>query len=72
MSLPQFRKGDRVSWHSHGGTAVGRIVRRLTKSTKVGTHRAKATAEDPQFLVETDEGGRAAHKPSALRRAKNG
>jgi hypothetical protein len=65
-----LEKGDRVSWRSHGGTAVGTIVRRLTSTTKVKGHTAKATADEPQYLVEVDGGGKAAHKPSALRRVR--
>jgi hypothetical protein len=64
--------GDRVSWNAHGGKrrskgkAEGKVVRKLTETTKVEGHAAKATKDDPQYLVETDEGKRAAHKPSAL------
>ena len=60
--------GDRVSWSSHGGTARGKVVRKLTSDTKVGDHQVRASDDEPQFLVETDDGKRAAHKPGALRR----
>jgi hypothetical protein len=63
-----LKPGDRVSWSSHGSRAHGRVVRRLIEETDVGGHVAKATAEDPQYLVETDDGKQAAHHPSALRK----
>jgi len=63
-------KGDRGSWRSHGGRAVGTVVRRLTSTTKVKGHTAKATPEKPQYLVAVDGGGKAAHKPSALQRLR--
>lgn len=65
-----LRRGDRVSWASHGSRAVGRVVRKLTSTTEVGGHTATATTDDPQYLVESEHGGRAAHRPSALRRLR--
>ena len=29
--MAEFSKGDRVEWDSHGGTAVGKVVKKLTK-----------------------------------------
>ena len=59
-------KGDRVKWKSHGGEAQGRIVRKQTEPTRIKGHKVAASEDDPQFIVETDEGKRAAHKPAAL------
>lgn len=68
--MADFKAGDRVKWNSHGGEAHGKVVRKLTGETevggRVGGHRDKASADDPQYLVETDEGKQAAHKPGAL------
>jgi hypothetical protein len=70
-----FRKGDRVEWNSHGGkrsrrgVAVGTVVKTLTAPTSIKGHDVKASAEEPQYLVRSDNGGEAAHKPSALRRS---
>jgi hypothetical protein len=61
-----FSKGDEVSWKSHGGEAHGRIVRKQTEATQIKGHKVAASTENPQFIVETDEGKRAAHKPEAL------
>ncbi len=73
--MAELKSGDRVEWSSHGskrgaGKAVGTIVRKLTSRTRIKGHVAKATKDDPQYLVESDNGGRAAHKPGALRRSR--
>jgi hypothetical protein len=74
-----FKPGDPVEWNSHGGKksgrgrAVGRIVRKLTRTTKIKGHTARATPDDPQYLVRSDRsGGEAAHEPGALRRRRKG
>ena len=61
-------KGDRVKWKSHGGEAHGTVVRKQTKRTSIKGHTVAASPEKPQFIVETDDGKRAAHKASALTR----
>ena len=61
-----FSKGDRVKWRSHGGEAHGKVVRKQTGPTRIKGHKVAATPDEPQFIVETDEGKRAAHKPGAL------
>lgn len=60
------RTGDRVSWKSHGGEAHGKVKRKITRPTTIKGHKVAASKSEPQFLVETDEGKRAAHKASAL------
>lgn len=61
-----LRPGDSVSWKSHGGEAKGSVLRKLTKPTKIKGHKIAASPDNPEYLVETDEGKRAAHKPDAL------
>ncbi len=63
-----LHKGDKVSWKSHGGQAHGRIVRKLTDETSIKGHKVAASKDNPEYLVETQEGKRAAHKPAALRK----
>jgi uncharacterized protein YijF (DUF1287 family) len=60
--------GDAVSWKSHGGEAHGKVVRKLTKPTQIKGHKVAASTDNPEWLVETEEGKRAAHKPAALRK----
>jgi len=59
-------KGDRVTWKSHGGNAHGKVVKKQTEPTQIKGHKVAATKASPQFIVETDDGKRAAHKPAAL------
>ena len=63
-----FSKGDKVSWKSHGGEAHGKVVRKQTEPTTIKGHKVAASPDNPQFIVETDEGKRAAHKPEALKK----
>ncbi len=59
-------KGDRVTWKSHGGEAHGKVVKKQTEPTQIKGHKVAATRNDPQYIVETDQGKRAAHKDAAL------
>ncbi len=59
-------KGDRVKWRSHGGEAQGKVVKKQTGPTRIKGHKVAASKVNPQFIVETREGKRAAHKQSAL------
>jgi len=69
MADKTFRQGDRVEWDSHGGTAVGKVLRRITTETEAGGRKVVASEEEPQYLVESEKsGGTAVHKPEALRR----
>jgi hypothetical protein len=63
-----LRKGDKVSWKSHGGTAEGKVVRKQTEPMTIKGHKVRASKENPEFLVETDTGKRAAHKAEALKK----
>lgn len=63
-----LKPGDRVSWKSHGGEAHGKVVRKQTSATHIKGHKVAASKVNPQLIVETDEGKRAAHKPEALKR----
>ena len=62
----KLKAGDKVSWKSHGGKATGKVVRKLIGPTTIKGHKVAASKDNPEYLVETDEGKRAAHKPSAL------
>ena len=65
----QLKAGDRVSWKSHGGTAEGKVVRKLTSATEIKGHKVAASRDNPEYLVETDDGKKAAHKAEALTKA---
>ena len=61
-----LKAGDRVNWKSHGGDAHGKVVKKLTKPMTIKGHKVAASPDNPEYLVETDEGKQAAHKPGAL------
>jgi hypothetical protein len=64
-----FRKGDNVTWSSHGGSATGTVLRKITAATEAAGRAARASQGNPQYLVRSESGsGEAVHKPSALRR----
>lgn len=64
-----FSKGDKVAWDSHGGEAVGEVVRKITSDTEAGGRTVRASKDEPQYLVRSEKsGGEAVHKPEALRR----
>ena len=59
--------GDKVKWASHGGEAVGKVVKKLTSETQIKGHKVAASKDNPEFLVRSDKsGGEAAHKPESL------
>ncbi|GIG89888.1 hypothetical protein Pen02_48240 [Plantactinospora endophytica] len=62
----KLRKGDRVSWRSHGSSAHGTVQEEITERTYAGKRTVAASKEDPQYRVRTDEGRDAVHKPEAL------
>jgi Hypervirulence associated proteins TUDOR domain len=67
--VENFRKGDKVSWQSHGSTAEGEVVEKITADTEAAGRTVRASPEDPQYRVRSDKSGAdAVHKPSALTR----
>jgi hypothetical protein len=62
----ELKGGDRVSWNSHGGKAHGKVVKKLTSAMTIKGHKVAASKDNPEYLVETDEGKQAAHKAEAL------
>ena len=65
----QLKSGDEVSWKSHGGTAHGKVEKKVTSDTKIKGHQVRASKDEPQYVVRSDNGGKAAHKASALHKA---
>jgi hypothetical protein len=70
MSEKSFRAGDAVTWDHSQGTTEGKVVRKLTSPVSIKGHEVAASADNPEYLVESDRtGARAAHKPDALHEA---
>lgn len=64
--MAEFKAGDRVRWNSHGSHADGKVVRKITEDTEAGGRTVRASKDEPQYLVRSDNGGEAVHKPDAL------
>ena len=64
--VKNLKQGDKVGWDSSGGHSTGKVVKKLTSSMKIKGHKVAASKDNPEYLVETDDGKRAAHKPDAL------
>jgi Hypervirulence associated proteins TUDOR domain len=67
MAKNEFSKGDDVEWQSHGGTAEGKVEKKITSDTQAAKRTVRASKDDPQYLVRSDKsGGEAVHHPEAL------
>ena len=65
-----FSQGDKVQWNTSQGKTTGTVKKKLTSKTEIQGHTAKASKDDPQYLVESESTGKeAAHKPDALESA---
>lgn len=64
-----LRKGDKVTWRSHGETAHGTVEEKITKRTQMAGRVVAASPEQPQYRVRSAASGRdAVHRPEALTR----
>lgn len=67
MSDDTYRKGDEVTWRSHGQTVHGEVVEEITEDTEAAGRTVRASEDDPQYRVRSDASGKdAVHKPTAL------
>ncbi|CAM5226093.1 hypothetical protein SVIOM342S_04582 [Streptomyces violaceorubidus] len=64
-----LRKGDGVTWNSHGSRTEGEVEKKITQRTEAAGRTVDASSDDPQYQVRSDKSGRpAVHKPSALKK----
>ena len=69
MGEQSFRKGDKVTWQSHGSTAEGKVEEKITSETEAAGRKVKASKDEPQYRVRSDKSGNdAVHKPEALKK----
>lgn len=69
MAGKSFKSGDKVSWSGGGTSTEGAVEKKITGTTKIKGHTAKATKDDPQYVVKSSKtGAKAAHKPDELKR----
>jgi hypothetical protein len=65
--MSEFKKGEKVTWQSHGSTAEGEVVEKITSETEAAGRKVKASKDEPQYRVVSDKSGNdAVHKPGAL------
>ncbi|MGI4793665.1 MAG: DUF2945 domain-containing protein [Janthinobacterium lividum] len=64
------KAGDKVKWNTAGDETHGTVEKKVTSETKIKGHVAKATEDEPQFVVKSDKSGKeAVHKPEELKKA---
>lgn len=71
--MAKYRKGTKVEWKWGSGTATGKVaesftedVERTIKGEKI---KRKASKDEPAYLVEQEDGGRALKSHSELTKA---
>ncbi|WP_301122232.1 DUF2945 domain-containing protein [Mycolicibacterium fortuitum] len=63
-----FNVGDHVMWNSEAGHVSGTVTKVHTQDFEYKGHTRRASAEDPQYEIKSDNTDHiAAHKGSALR-----
>jgi hypothetical protein len=64
-----LKKGDEVTWQSHGNTTEGTVEKKITSETEAAGRKVKASKDEPQYLVKSARSGKdAVHKPDALKK----
>jgi hypothetical protein len=63
-----LKVGDKVEWQTSQGKTKGTIKKKLTAPMQIKGHDVAASKDNPEYLVETESGALAAHKPAALKK----
>jgi hypothetical protein len=64
-----LKKGDKVTWKSHGSEAEGTVEEKITSETEAAGRTVKASKDEPQYRVTSEKSGNdAVHKPEALKK----
>lgn len=67
----KLKKGDKVEWETSQGKTSGTVKKKLTEPIDIKGHHVAASADNPQYLVESEKSGaEAAHKSEALKKPK--
>ncbi|WP_304119078.1 DUF2945 domain-containing protein [Mycolicibacterium bacteremicum] len=65
----EFKRGDKVSWQSHGNTVPGTVEKKITSDTETAGRTVRASKDEPQYKVTSDKTGKdAVHKPESLKK----
>ena len=61
--------GDKVRWDTSRGETHGTVEKKVTGATRVKGYVAKASKDEPQYMVKSDKtGAKAVHKPEELKK----
>lgn len=70
--MAKYRTGTKVEWKWGSGTATGKVAESFTEDVERTIEgekiKRKATEEEPAYLVEQEDGGRALKSHSELKR----
>jgi hypothetical protein len=67
--MKELKKGDEVEWNTSQGKTTGKVVKKVTQSTKVSNYTAKASKANPEYEVETIKSHKTAiHKADSLKK----
>jgi len=65
----EFKIGDHVEWNSEAGYVRGTIQKKIISPAKFKTYIARASKEEPQYLIKSDKTDHLAiHKGAALKK----
>lgn len=65
----KFKVGDHVGWNSEAGHVSGTIIKVHVRDFDYKGHTHRASAEDPQYEIKSDETDHvAAHRGAALKK----
>jgi hypothetical protein len=65
----ELKKGDEVTWATHGTRTSGTVEKKITSDTEAAGRTVRADSDDPQYLVKSDKSGKeAVHKPESLKK----
>ena len=71
--MSKYDKGDRVEWDWGQGSGQGRIAEvhtsKVTRTIKGSDITRNASADEPAYLIEQEDGDRVLKSASELRRA---
>ncbi|MBA2656398.1 MAG: DUF2945 domain-containing protein [Tatlockia sp.] len=70
--MPDLNKGDKVTWNTPQGETSGTVEKKLTKDTKLGTKKYRASTEKPMVKVKSEKSGKVAiHQESSVKKNKH-
>ncbi len=69
MAKKELKPGETVTWGTSQGETHGKVEKKITSTTKIKGHTAKASKDNPEYVVKSDKtGAKAAHKPEELKK----